>query len=823
MTNDRIGTIIASLTLEEKASLASGKSFWETQDIPAKGVPSIWLADGPHGLRKEDRLHIRENGGHSVKATCFPTASALACAWSPALARRVGAAIGRECRAHGVAVVLGPGVNIKRSPLCGRNFEYYSEDPLLAGKLAAGFIRGAEGEGVGTSLKHFAVNNQETLRMSVSAEVDERALHELYLRPFEIAVKEGAPSTVMCSYNRINGVYASENRMLLTRILREQWGFDGLVMSDWGAVYRRPAGVAAGLDLEMPSSGGVTDREIVRAVRAGRLDEAALDALCARVLRLALAHAPQRKKAYPAPVHHVAAVRRMLDRHHALAVRAARESAVLLKNEGRVLPLAPDAKVAVVGALAGRRCRYQGAGSSLINAHGRPDFLHALVRGGCRDAAYAPGYDPDSECVDAKLEEKALNAARGADTVLLFLGLTDLFETEGYDRAHMRLPFNQLHLLDRLAGAGKDVVVVLAGGSPVETPWLPRAKAVLYTALGGEGVGEAVFQLLYGRACPAGRLAETWPKRLEDTPAARHWPMGPDAVTYNESIYVGYRYYDKAHVDVRFPFGYGLSYTSFAYSGLTLSRKVLAPGKAIEVLFTVENTGAMAGVETAQVYVAHRNSAAHQPVRTLAGFARVALKPGERKTVCVTLPPSALEFYAVARHAFVVEAGRYEVSVGRHSRCLLLHAAFTARGETVALPPAHSAGGPYGSFADNTFPDAAFAAIHTRPLPRNQKPVRGEYTQTTVLGDMLDSRTGRALHALALCAARLGMHFSNNPAVNRRVCEMTVRDLPFKNLVLNTSGIIHYPAAEALLALANGRLFSRGGTVRAERGRSRKG
>ena len=603
MTNDRIGNIIASLTLEEKASLASGKSFWETQDIPAKGVPSIWLADGPHGLRKEDRLHIRENGGHSVKATCFPTASALACAWSPALARRVGAAIGRECRAHGVAVVLGPGVNIKRSPLCGRNFEYYSEDPLLAG----------------------------------------------------------------------------------------------------------------------------------------------------------------------------------------------------------------------------RRCRYQGAGSSLINAHGRPDFLHALVRGGCRDAAYAPGYDPDSECVDAKLEEKALNAARGADTVRLFLGLTDLFETEGYDRAHMRLPFNQLHLLDRLAGAGKDVVVVLAGGSPVETPWLPRAKAVLYTALGGEGVGEAVFQLLYGRACPAGRLAETWPKRLEDTPAARHWPMGPDAVTYNESIYVGYRYYDKAHVDVRFPFGYGLSYTSFAYSGLTLSRKVLAPGKAIEVLFTVENTGTMAGVETAQVYVAHRNSAAHQPVRTLAGFARVALKPGERKTVCVTLPPSALEFYDVARHAFVVEAGRYEVSVGRHSRCLLLHAAFTARGETVALPPAHSAGGPYGSFADNTFPDAAFAAIHTRPLPRNQKPVRGEYTQTTVLGDMLDSRTGRALHALALCAARLGMHFSNNPAVNRRVCEMTVRDLPFKNLVLNTSGIIRYPAAEALLALANGRLFSRGGTVRAERGRSRKG
>ena len=363
--------------------------------------------------------------------------------------------------------------------------------------------------------------------MSVSAEVDERALHELYLRPFEIAVKEGAPSTVMCSYNRINGVYASENRMLLTRILREQWGFDGLVMSDWGAVYRRPAGVAAGLDLEMPSSGGVTDREIVRAVRAGRLDEAALDALCARVLRLALAHAPQRKKAYPAPVHHVAAVRRMLDRHHALAVRAARESAVLLKNEGRVLPLAPDAKVAVVGALAGRRCRYQGAGSSLINAHGRPDFLHALVRGGCRDAAYAPGYDPDSECVDAKLEEKALNAARGADTVLLFLGLTDLFETEGYDRAHMRLPFNQLHLLDRLAGAGKDVVVVLAGGSPVETPWLPRAKAVLYTALGGEGVGEAVFQLLYGRACPAGRLAETWPKRLEDTPATGPWGRTP--------------------------------------------------------------------------------------------------------------------------------------------------------------------------------------------------------------------------------------------------------------------------------------------------------
>ena len=804
--------LIAGMTLEEKCSLLSGEGNFTSKPLPRLGIPGMFLADGPHGLRKQAGAADHLGLNASLPATCFPTAAAMANSWDTALGEELGRLLGEEAVAQGVNILLGPGLNMKRSPLCGRNFEYFSEDPYLAGKLAAAYIRGIQSRGISACPKHFAVNNQETLRMSTDSVVDERTLREIYLTGFEIAVREGRPRSIMSSYNLINGVYANEDQKLLRDILVDEWGFDGFVVTDWGGSNDHVAGVKAGSALEMPAPGPTSDLDLVNAVRSGALDEAAVDARVDELLGVIFAT----RIPGDAPGSFDT------EAHHAFGSKVAESTIVLLKNEDNLLPLKAGARVAVIGDFA-RTPRYQGAGSSLINAHGRPDFLHALVRGGCRDAAYAPGYDPDSECVDAKLEEKALNAARGADTVLLFLGLTDLFETEGYDRAHMRLPFNQLHLLDRLAGAGKDVVVVLAGGSPVETPWLPRAKAVLYTALGGEGVGEAVFQLLYGRACPAGRLAETWPKRLEDTPAARHWPMGPDAVTYNESIYVGYRYYDKAHVDVRFPFGYGLSYTSFAYSGLTLSRKVLAPGKAIEVLFTVENTGTMAGVETAQVYVAHRNSAAHQPVRTLAGFARVALKPGERKTVCVTLPPSALEFYDVARHAFVVEAGRYEVSVGRHSRCLLLHAAFTARGETVALPPAHSAGGPYGSFADNTFPDAAFAAIHTRPLPRNQKPVRGEYTQTTVLGDMLDSRTGRALHALALCAARLGMHFSNNPAVNRRVCEMTVRDLPFKNLVLNTSGIIRYPAAEALLALANGRLFSRGGTVRAERGRSRKG
>ncbi|MBD9068502.1 MAG: hypothetical protein EGP70_02710, partial [Butyricicoccus sp.] len=410
--------------------------------------------------------------------------------------------------------------------------------------------------------------------------------------------------------------------------------------------------------------------------------------------------------------------------------------------------------------------------------------------------------------------DRAVAAAHMSDLAVLVVGENGLRYDrsaktcgENIDRWDLGLYGLQQELVERVAATGTPTVVVLINGRPLALPWIKaHIPAVVEAWEPGCMGGQAVAEVLAGKVNPSGKLPMSFPKHV-----------GQQMVNYNRklsSLWAGYVEGDNQPL---WEFGYGLSYTSFAYSGLTLSRKVLAPGKAIEVLFTVENTGAMAGVETAQVYVAHRNSAAHQPVRTLAGFARVALKPGERKTVCVTLPPSALEFYDVARHAFVVEAGRYEVSVGRHSRCLLLHAAFTARGETVALPPAHSAGGPYGSFADNTFPDAAFAAIHTRPLPRNQKPVRGEYTQTTVLGDMLDSRTGRALHALALCAARLGMHFSNNPAVNRRVCEMTVRDLPFKNLVLNTSGIIRYPAAEALLALANGRLFSRGGTVRAER------
>ncbi|MEG1445949.1 MAG: glycoside hydrolase family 3 N-terminal domain-containing protein [Ruthenibacterium sp.] len=789
MHAEDVEAVLQSLTLAEKAALVSGMDAWQTQNIEGKVEP-IFMADGPHGLRKEDKTHVKENGGNSVKATCFPPAATLACAWDTELTSAVGKAVAEECKANGVSVLLGPGVNIKRSPLCGRNFEYYSEDPLLAGKLGAAMIRGIESEGVGASLKHFAVNNQETYRMSISAEIDPRALHEIYLRPFEIAVKEGKPSTVMCSYNRVNGVYSSENKALLTDILREEWGFDGLVMSDWGAVSNRLSGLEAGLDLEMPYS-GCFDKAICAAVESGALKESVLDAACRNVLRLiAKTGAVTKDAAYDQPA------------HHALAVKALTESAVLLKNED-ALPLARHEQVAFIGAMAGEDGRFQGCGSSIVNAQQKVNFKDAFMRHNVADFTYASGYRLDADVVDEKMEAVAVRFARDAAKTVLFVGLTDVYETEGYDRDTLSLPQNQLHLLEAISAVTPNLIVVLTAGSPVVMPWLPQAKALLYLALGGEGFGEGAYQLLYGEACPSGKLADTWPLALADTPCAAHYPMGPSAVTYSESIYVGYRYYDKAAQNVLFPFGFGLSYTRFAYGNLQLSTAMLAKGETLCATVTVSNIGNVDADEIVQLYITHSGSAAHQPVRELKAFTRVTLAAGASGEVKLEVPYEQFAFYVPHLARFAVERGSYTVSVGAHSRSEMLSVQVQISGENLGMPQEHSRLGAYGEFADNTFDDAMFYSVHARMPVLNEPVQKGAYTMRTTLGEMKQSYFARFVAYFAMSVAKKHVHFSTNAAVNEKVRECSVRELPFKNVALNTFGAISWPMGEAMLGVCN--------------------
>ena len=671
-------SLLAELTLEEKASLCLGSDFWHTAPVERLGIPAIMVTDGPHGLRKQpdEADHVGISG--SVPATCFPTASALGSSWDPALARRIGEALGREARAQGVAVVLGPGINLKRSPLCGRNFEYFSEDPLLSGVLGAALIDGVQGQGVGTSLKHYAANNQETDRLRVSAEVDERTLRELYLAGFERAVTQARPWTVMCAYNKVNGTYASQHAWLLTTVLRDQWGFDGLVVSDWGAVHDRVAALEAGLDLEMPPNLGVSDAAIVTAVRTGRLDERVLDIAVARVLQLI-----DRATATPQPPLVDA------DAHHALARSAAAECAVLLKNQDHLLPLRPAAgdTIAVVGEFA-RTPRYQGAGSSQVNptrVDAPLDELRSAVPDGV-EVAFAAGYGLDPSDHDQELAAEAVALARRAEVVVAFLGLAAADESEGFDRTHLDLPANQTALLARLADANPNLAVVLANGSAVRlSDWDHHAKAVLECWLSGQAAGGAAADLLIGAANPSGRLAETLPLRLEDTPSYLNFPGEEGHVRYGEGVFVGYRGYDTLDRPVSHPFGHGLSYTSFGYADLTanLTGRQQDGDLVVEVTCRVTNTGDRAGKEVVQVYVGDPEASVARPVRELKAFAKVDLGPGQSTVVAFALTARDLSWWSTRHHDWVLEAGQFELAVGASSRDLRL----TTTVDVAAPPP----------------------------------------------------------------------------------------------------------------------------------------
>lgn len=668
--------LVAELTLEEKASLTSGASFWTTKAVERVGIPSIVLTDGPHGVRLQrgsaDHLGIAD----SIPATCFPPAVALGSAWDPELAERVGRALGEEARAEGVGVLLGPGINIKRSPLCGRNFEYLSEDPIVSGVLGAALVRGLQSQGVGASLKHFAANNQEFDRMRASSDVDPRPLREIYLRGFHRVVEDAQPWTVMCSYNRLNGVYTSEDPWLLTSVLRDEWGFDGLVVSDWGAVNDRVVGLPAGLDLEMPSSDGRTDAQLVEAVRDGRLDEAALDLAVLRAVELA-----QKAVAGSDPTALIGGGSYDIDAHHALAREAAARGVVLLHNDG-VLPLAAAQKVAVLGEFA-RTPRYQGAGSSLINPTRLDTALAEIERLTGSAPAFAPGFTLDAKAdADPELIAEAVAVAADAEVVLAFLGLPAAAESEGFDREHLRLPAAQLALLDAVRAVNPNVVVVLANGSVVELPFAGDVRAVVEGWLGGQAGAGGVTDVLYGVVNPSGRLTETIPLRLEDTPAYLDFPGEFGHVRYGEGLFVGYRWYDARDAAVHYPFGHGLSYTTFEYSGL----EVAADADGLTARITVTNTGDRAGREVVQLYTGLAGSKVQRAPRELKGFASVELAPAESREVTIPVRRDDLAYWDVRVDRWVVEAGEYTVAVGASSRDLRAEASVSVDGDAVTLP-----------------------------------------------------------------------------------------------------------------------------------------
>lgn len=789
---------LGALTLEEKAGMCSGADFWTTKAVARLGMPALAVADGPHGLRKSTGDGLRGSA-----ATCFPTASGLACSWDAELVAEVGAAIAREARAHGVGVVLGPGANIKRHPLCGRNFEYFSEDPLLSGQLAAALINGLQREGVGASLKHYAANNQEGWRNVADSLVDERALREIYLAGFEHAVRGGDPATVMCSYNPVNGTYASEHEWLLTTVLRDEWGWDGVVVSDWGAVNDRVAGMRAGLELEMPASGGLNDARIVQAVRTGALATELLDRGVRRVLRLvARYHGGAGGAGGDA------------DAHHALARRAAAASAVLLTNDG-VLPLASAGTIAVIGAFA-TEPRYQGAGSSQVTPTRLDTLLDALraEAGGRATVTHAAGYEAANARERPDLVDEAARLAAAADAAVVVVGLPASFESEGFDRRHMRLPAQHDRLVEAVLAANANTVVVVVGGSACELPWAERPRALLLANLGGQAGGSGLADVLLGTVNPSGRLAETYPLRQSDH-GSDGWFPGRRQVQYRESIYVGYRWFDTVGLDVRFPFGHGLGYTTFAIEGLALTggTDADAPGFAQQVRVTVTNTGTVEGTEVVQVYVRGPRAVVHRPDRELRGFTRVHLAPGESRQVTITLDRRAFAYWCVATHAWEVEPGSYEVLVGASSRDIRACASVTLTSAHVAAAVAPGAGwvpSPAALTAE------AFAAMLGRAIPA-ERPAR-PFDVNSTLSEVAAVWPGKKLLATVYAQAMKQYGVAPEPggagatsggsdgsggSGGGSMVHHGVRELPLRGLVLLGRGKFTWRSLDRLLWLLN--------------------
>ncbi len=781
--------IVAGLTLEEKSSLASGKTFWTTKPIERMGVPSVLMTDGPHGLRKEEGAE-EEKGLTNVmkgsyKATCFPTAVTTASTWDPELLARIGEALGEEAIDQGVSTVLGPGTNIKRSPLCGRNFEYFSEDPFLAAEMSTAYVNGVQSKGVGCSLKHFCGNNQEYFRMSIDSRIDERALREIYLPAFEQTVKRAQPWQIMCSYNKLNGTYLSDNKRMLTDILRGEWGFEGIVVSDWGATNDRVEGIKAGMDLQMPTCKGADDRKIVKAVKDGTLEEKDLDVTTERVVSYAL-KCQKNKPETPQKADYEA--------HHRLCREVGAKGAVLLKNNG-ALPLGKE-KVAFIGKLA-EESRYQGAGSSRIECNRLTHLIQALTVAG-RDFIYAPGYILEGEGRDEKLLAEAIETAKRVDKIVAVIGLTDLYESEGFDRSHMDLPAGHNELIEKLCELGKEVIVVLQGGSPVTMPWKDKVSAILNVYLQGEAVGESTMDVLYGDVNPGGKLAETYPEQLSDVISQKYFPMGPKTVEYRESIFVGYRYFDAAKKTVAFPFGYGLSYTTFSVSDFRISR---TENGNYKVSCNVTNTGKREGSEVIQVYVGQETSPVFKAEKELKGFKRVYLAAGETKAVEIELTDRAFAFYNTAVGDWTMLPGIYRLYVGTSSRDILWEEEAQVEAPEVELPAySDEVKKTYGNVAEvEEITKECFESLCGEKLPDNEPYKVGEFHQNCTLQDLSCTRLGRFLcKSIQFVGKKMA-----GDAVNAAMIVNTATSIPLRAFSGFSGGVLSPYSVDGLVDVFN--------------------
>lgn len=754
MNQEKIREIISHMTLEEKAGMCSGADFWHLKSVERLGIPSVMVADGPHGLRKQDDSADHLGINDSIKAVCFPAGCATAASFDRKLVRKLGETIGQECQAENVSTILGPAMNIKRSPLCGRNFEYYSEDPYVSSELAGAFSEGVQSKNIGTSMKHFLANNQEKRRMTNSSQVDERTLREIYLAAFEGAVKQAKPWTVMNSYNRINGSYVGETKKYLTDILRNEWGFDGYVVSDWGAVNDRVEALKAGMDMEMPSSGGVNDALIVKAVREGTLQEEVVDKACERILNIIFKYSENRQEDAVFDY----------EGDHETAAKIEEECIVLLKNQDKILPLDNRKKVAFIGKYA-ETPRYQGGGSSHINSWKVESAIEAVRE--VAEVNFAKGYEDEKDEIDEGLQLEAVQIAEQADIAVIFVGLPDNFESEGYDRIHMELPNCQNALISRICAVQKNTVVVLHNGSPITMPWKENVKGILETYLGGQAVGRAVVNVLYGNVNPSGRLAETFPLRLEDTPCYLTYGKGIDEAEYREGVFVGYRYYTSKNQEVLFPFGYGLSYTTFEYSNLRLDKTEMTDREVAVVCVDVRNTGIYEGKEVVQLYVASENSEIARPVRELRGFEKIKLSPGEKKTVTFELDGRAFSYWNTKLHDWYVESGNYQIQIAKNANDILLTKDITVRGT---------------------------------------KNIKKRYTMNTCLGTLLQDESARSvltqmMEGNTLATEMTETNVDTSGAVNAKMMEVMMNDMPLRQFLSFVPGMTREMLEQMLSAL----------------------
>lgn len=780
--------LISKMTLEEKASLMSGKDFWQSQDIERLGIKNMFLADGPHGIRKQTAAADHLGLNPSNPATCFPTAATVANSWNEELTEKIGEYLGAEAVEQKVNVLLGPGINMKRNPLCGRNFEYFSEDPYLAGKLAAGYIRGIQSHGISACVKHFAVNNQEERRMVIDTIVDERTLREIYLTAFEIAIKEGKTKTVMSSYNKLNGTYTNENIHLMREILRNEWGFDGVVVTDWGGCNDRVEGLIAGNELEMPTTDGETNQDIIKAIKSGKIKEEVLDECVDRLLDLIFETTKALENSK---------VKVDNKKHHEMAQKAAEESIVLLKNEDEILPIKNNKKVAVIGDFA-KMPRYQGAGSSVVNPTIIDNTIDCIKEFGVSYIGYEEGFNRYGK-KDKKKIEKACLLAKEADIVLLYIGLDEVTEAEGLDRQDMKIPQNQIDLLNELYEVNKNIVVVLSCGSAVEMPWIGKVKGLLHSYLSGQGGAKAILRVLTGEVNPSGKLAETYPLRYEDTSSFKNFPGKEVSVEYREGIYIGYRYYDTVDKKVLFPFGYGLSYTNFEYSNINVNNN--------KVSFKIKNTGKTSGKEVAQLYVGCKSKEIFRAKKELKGFAKVSLNPGEEKEVTIAFDDKTFRYFNVKTNEWEVESAEYEIMIGASSEDIRLIDTIYIEGTNVELPynknelKSYYLGNVYDVELDE------FEKLLGNKVPNSKWDRKKDIGYNDTIAQCQYAKGLFARFAYRMIAFSHWFLTKIGKRETANMIMMSVYHMPFRGVSRMTGGIINMPMLDGMLMIVNGHFF----------------